>query len=156
MGFRCCAGAKNAAEVKLELAGTPGLAPTGSSKASPWLVQLAHAARASMDDDVFIDEKTVRAWTWTPVANEDLIVAEGCTTAPRQCAVLVARPAPPNAADVTNQSLITAPSGKELAEVARNGDPRHLRFRALDQRGIFSRDITYAYGRVDLGEPKRP
>jgi hypothetical protein len=27
--------------------------------------------------------------------------------------------------------------------------------RALDNLGVFGRDITYAYGRVELGEPKR-
>lgn len=162
MGFRCCAGAKNTAEVKLELQGTPGLSITSASKASPWGFQLAHAARRSMDDDVFIDEKTLRAWTWTPTANEELIIAEGCTTPPRQCAILVARSAPTKEGaagtnvNLTNQPLISAPSGKDLAEIARNGDPRHLRVRALDERGIYSREITYAYGRIDLGDPKRP
>ena len=40
--------------------------------------------------------------------------------------------------------------------MARAGDARHLRFRALDLRGTFSREITYRYGRVELGELKRP
>jgi hypothetical protein len=28
--------------------------------------------------------------------------------------------------------------------------------KALDARGVYLRDITYVYGRVELGEPKRP
>ena len=41
-------------------------------------------------------------------------------------------------------------------EISRLADLRHLRFRALDHIGIVSRDITYAYGRIELGSPRRP
>jgi len=47
-------------------------------------------------------------------------------------------------------------TGRDPPEITKNGDFRHLRMRSLDQRGTFSRTITYLYGKIDLGDPKRP
>ena len=43
-----------------------------------------------------------------------------------------------------------------LPDVARIGDARHLRIRGLDPSGTFGRDITYVYGRVEIGRASRP
>lgn len=152
MGLRCCAGPKSPAEVALELRGTPGFAMANPKNAAPFVSAIATAAGS---DSTAVDPKTLHAWTWIPVANEELVIALGCTTAPRGCGVVIARPSSADAGAKV-EVLGAASSGKDVAEVARNGDPRHLRFRSLDQRGVYQRDITYAYGRIELGDPKRP
>jgi len=151
MGFRCCAGPTNAAEVKLELQGTPGIAlvPNGAASAA-----LSSAIATAVNDGApAVEAKSLRTFKWVPVANEELVLATGCTEAPKGCGLVVARPTgDAGAAEV----LVTVATGKDPPEVMRAGDARHLRIRALDQRGIYSREIAYLYGRVDLGPVKRP
>jgi sulfatase modifying factor 1 len=120
MGLRCCAGPKNAAEVKLELSGTPGI------------------------EGMPAPDKTSRAWKWIPVANEELVLVLACSGG---CTLSVRR---------GDAILLSAPVGKSMPELARIGDAKNLRIRSLDQKGTFSREITYVYGRVELGEAKRP
>jgi hypothetical protein len=155
MGFRCCAGPKSPAEVKLELTGSPGLSMANPALANAWISAIATAVGSGSPS---VDPKWLHAWTWIPVANEELIIALGCTSSPRGCGLVVGRVArgEGDAGATMGEVLATAASGKDLPEVVRNGDPRHLRFRSLDQRGVFSRDITYVYGRIDIGQPKRP
>lgn len=146
MGLRCCAGPKNEAEVKMKLEGTPGLALGSSELAGTWADELVTVVGAN------VDAKTLRAWSWTPVANEELVVVQGCgDAAPRSCGLLVGRTR--SGKRYVGASAVV---GRDPAELARNGDARHLRFRALDTRGTFSRELTYVYGRVELGEMKRP
>ncbi len=151
MGFRCCAGTKNTAEVKLELSGTPGIALVTNSAAA---ASLSSAIASAVNNGApSVEPKSLRTFTWIPVANEELVLATGCTEAPKGCALVVARPSGDAG---TAEILVTATTGKDVPEVVRAGDARHLRVRALDQRGIYSREITYLYGRVDLGGVKRP
>jgi hypothetical protein len=149
MGLRCCAGPKSASEVRLELAGTPGLTFAKTpSESSSWMPAIASAAGGSSS----LDPKSVHAWAWTPAANEALIVASGCTTPPRACGLVVGRE---GAEDAGVNVLTSVSTGRDPPEIARVGDPRHLRMRSLDAQGVFGRDITYVYGRVELGDPKR-
>lgn len=146
MGLRCCAGPKNEAEVKLKLEGTPGLGPASLDAITPWSSELATVVSQP------IDPKTLRGLHWIPVANEELFVVQGCGTGmPHSCGLVVGR--------VRNGKRYVASNavvGREPGEVARSGDARHLRVRALDVRGTFSREITYVYGKIELGELKRP
>jgi len=155
MGFRCCAGTKNAAEVALELRGTPGLTVAPASLAASWAPLIASAA-AGIDGSPSMAPKSLQAWSWIPVANEELVIVMGCTDAPRRCALVVGRPADEGDDGGTGEVLATIMTGNVLSEVTRLGSPRHLRMRSLDPRGVYSREITYVYGRVDLGAVKRP
>jgi hypothetical protein len=157
MGLRCCAGPKNATEVTLELDGTPGLALLAPARtpdaSSDWASAIASATGGSPSA---VDPKSLHAWSWTPVANEALAVVTGCVSSPpgpKACALVVGRGAP--AEGSAPNVLTSTPTGRDPPEVARVGDARHLRLRALDVQGVYGRDITYVYGRVDLGEPKR-
>src|SRR5262249_49987806 len=85
MGFRCCAGTKNAAEVKLDVAGTPSLIPTTTRIANMWSNAVAKGGSGATDP------KTLHAWTWIPVGNEELVVTTGCVQAPRSCVLVVGR-----------------------------------------------------------------
>jgi sulfatase modifying factor 1 len=163
MGFRCCAGMKNAAEVKLELQGTPGVAMRNEALATAFIPAIATAVANGSPS---IEPKSLRAWSWIPVANEELVLAMGCTTAPRACGLVVGRNASSPAAAGSSSDggagagasnvLASVSTGRELPEITRNGDARHIRVRSLDLRGIFSREVTYVYGRVDVGDMKRP
>jgi hypothetical protein len=42
-----------------------------------------------------------------------------------------------------------------LPDVARIGDPRHIRVKGTDGKGVFVREITYVYGRVEIAEIRR-
>ena len=113
----------------------------------------APSASSGTNTTTSVAPKTVQSWTWIPVANEQLVIASGCTEAPRGCGLVVARPAGDAGG---GEVLVSVATGKDPPEVTRGADARHIRVRALDQVGIYSRQITYLYGRVDLGNMKRP
>jgi hypothetical protein len=145
MGFRCCAGTKSSAEVKLEQVGVPVFAMTSAAVGEPYQAALAAVVTGTLDP------KLQHTWNWLPIPNEELVIVQGCNTvAPvtaRTCGFVVGR---------AGRVLAQTATGRDPPELARNGDLRHLRMRSLDQRGTFSRDITYLYGKVELGAPKRP
>ena len=146
MGLRCCAGPKNDAEVKLKLEGVPGLSVAAADVAGAWTGEIGSVLGAP------VDPKTLRAWSWIPVANESLVVAEGCGAAtPRSCAVLVGR-----IRDEKRYVSVSTIVGKDPADVSRAEGVRNIRIRALDVKGLFSRIVSYRYGRIELGEMKRP
>lgn len=146
MGLRCCAGPKNDAEVRLKLERTPGLSGAPGDVARAWQDELVTVVGAP------VEPKTLRAWAWSPVANDPLVVVQGCGTgSPRSCGLVIGA-----TRDDKKWVRASAVVGRDPADVARAGDARHLRFRALDVRGLFSREITYVYGRVELGDLKRP
>lgn len=152
MGLRCCAGPKSPAEVKLDLQGTPGLVSGPASLATPWVSAIATAVNNGSPS---IDPKSMHAWRWIPVANEELVMVLGCTDAPKGCGIIVGR-ATADAGASGGEVLSSFATGTGYPEVTRLGDARHIRIRSLDARGLFSREISYVYGRVDLGEMKRP
>ncbi len=149
MGFRCCSGSKSMAEVRLELIGTPGFGMVPSST----LGHVASVALASAIGCAPADVPSEKAhgWAWIPVANEELRVFVGCADPKGEsgpgCGVGITR---------GDMLLAQISTGTSMPEVARNGSPRHLRVRGLDQRGTFSREVTYIYGRIEVTEPKRP
>ena len=125
-GFRCCAGARNAAEIEIELKGSPGLNPT----------KVVAPVAGAIE----------RAWSWIPVPNEALSILVECRPG-SLCAIHVSR----GATEIANVEV-----GPQFPELARIGDARHLRFRTSDAKGTYSRELTYIYGRVEAGETKRP
>jgi formylglycine-generating enzyme required for sulfatase activity len=143
-GFRCCAGPKNAAEVSVALKGTPGLSPRSpESMRATWNASVETAAGAG--------SRILRSWAWTPAANEELAVLVTCILQV-SCSVVVGR-----IGDGKPEVLAASDAGWEdpLPDVARIGDAKHIRLKALDRNGVFGREITYVYGRVEIADPKR-
>lgn len=149
MGLRCCAGARNEATVQLTVKGTPGF----QSVASPedlheaWEPVLRPALGTQANH-------FSRAWKWSPVPNEELVMILGCNTVGTPtCQLAVGR-----ALDGRPTLIASGDVGQAsaLPDVARVGDARHLRIRGLDPSGTFGRDITYIYGRVEIGRVNRP
>jgi formylglycine-generating enzyme len=160
MGLRCCAGPKNDARVDLvPRTGPPLERSMKTAELAAPLLPLAQDAWGSISPDGGPGFVFVHAWTWRPVANEDLLLATGCSAgpAPARCALVVGRVTEeaseggPNAVD----TLLQMETGSEASEVAEVGDARHLRFKGVDTTSAYLRDFTYAYGRVELGEVKR-
>ena len=149
MGLRCCAGPRNEAQVQLTVRGIPGFASVGTPEDlhAVWEPVLRPALGTAANH-------FTRAWKWSPVANEELVMILGCNVAgPPTCALAVGR-MPEGAASL----VASADLGHAIAlpDVARVGDARHLRIRGLDPAGTFGRDITYVYGRVLIGAISRP
>ena len=147
MGFRCCAGAPNTAEVKLDLAGTPGL----TLGAAAYGAALGTALGTVVGNTV--DASLTHAWRWVPSSNEDLVITTGCSIPPRACGMVVGRGGKDAGAA---QILAQIPTNSDAPELLRGTDARHLRVRSLDGRGVLTRDVAYVYGRVDVSEVKRP
>ncbi|WP_394824190.1 formylglycine-generating enzyme family protein [Pendulispora albinea] len=171
MGFRCCAGTRNAQTNDLVV--KPGVPLERSVKPGDLglpFVGLATKKWAVSESATFVPRQ---GWTWHPSANEELLIVTGCARADAAagasdasvsgmssasggaggCGVIIGRPPPVPSADPV--ILTTIESGRDAAEVVLFGDARHLRMRGLDLKGSFLREILYAYGRVDVGPVKR-
>ena len=148
LGFRCCAGPKNDAKVDLALTTSAPLERSVKPEAlaAPFVPL---AARAWGDAAAFT---FTRAWTWHPVPNEELVIAGGCakTGHVSRCGLLVGR-----SRDGATQTVAQFEVGHDLPEVAQFGEARRLRARGADAQGGFTREITYTYGRIEIGEAKR-
>lgn len=146
MGLRCCAGEANEVEVKLAPKGVPGL---GGERLDGAASSLARALGEEM--------VPLRAYGWRPTANEELAIVVGCKKhgGSQGCAVVVGRLGARGDAGAPSP-LLRSEMGLLLPDVARVGDPKQLRIRGLDARGTFGRELTYVYGRVELGDVRRP
>lgn len=149
MGLRCCAGPRNEASVSLVVKGSPDLQPvrTPEELHDVWEPTLRTALGTAANH-------FRRAWRWSPVPNEELVLILGCNTVGSPtCALAVGR-------SLESGPMLIASADIGLAsavpDVARVGDARHLRLRGLDPGGTFGRDITYVYGRIEIGGVSRP
>jgi sulfatase modifying factor 1 len=149
MGLRCCAGTKNDATVQITLKSGASLEVVKSPEDlhDEWEPVLRPAIGTEANH-------FARAWKWSPVPNEDLVLILGCNKvgAPT-CSLAVGR-----SLDGRPVLVASGDVGHDapLPELLRVGDARHLRMRGLDPSGTFGRDITYVYGRVEIGRVNRP
>ena len=149
MGFRCCAGPKNDAEVDLAQSTGPALVGITKTEALREVAALSGAPAAKVTASTWV---AGAGWRWRPVANETLLVVSGCTWAPApaqgSCAFGVLR-------EPDRSVVIAAPTDRMIVDVALAGDRRKLRAVGFDSIGSYVRDLTYAVGVVDLGELRR-
>lgn len=147
MGFRCCAGAKNAADVHVTIKAAPSLEPVAQvdSLHEKWEPVLRSSIGTAANH-------FARAWKWNPVPNEELVLIVGCTRVGAQtCSIAIGR-------TIEGRPTLVASgdAGHSPPDVLRLGDVRHLRVRGIDPRGTFGRDISYVYGRIEMSEITRP
>jgi formylglycine-generating enzyme len=155
IGFRCCAGERNDAEVSLEISRRPNplvpLLPNPElSRSLEALSPDAPAAGSSRagPESFRID----RLWRWYPVGNEELLIGAGCSHVRFQavCGLVIAR--------VVNNKpshIAFASSGFWVPIVKIDRDPKTLWLFGVDQKGNFNRRVAWLYGTVDVGEPER-
>ena len=146
VGFRCCAGPENEAEVTLEVRWGRRLEEferVDKPRASKILGALPEEARAVLARGG--TPRVERQWLWRPVANEELEVASVCSgigTRP-VCGLLLAR----DHLGVS-QYVAWAPSGLFIASLHQEPDPKDIWMLGADEVGRFKRLIGYAWGRV--------
>lgn len=157
IGFRCCAGPRNDAEVSLHLAFGRGLLPRAKfddDLEASLVAGLPDDARSELDRVGTI--RTQRAWLWRPVANEELHVLAMC-----------ARGKVPGVDQLCGLSISRVTLGKvdTLAWVSSalwiptlhqlHGGVRDLWVVGGDRVGSFKRLLAYRWGRVHVGDLSR-
>lgn len=151
-GFRCCGGDRNGARVNLEprlLGKTMTLLVKPEERAAPFLPLLDVGAWGGDIGHIEVD----RAWIWQPIGNEELLVFGGCTPEGpgRRCGFVVGRMVGGTKPTVLVQAIFP----RALAEMKTTGEATKLHTIAFDIKGRYFREISYSYGKVDLGEPVR-
>jgi hypothetical protein len=146
VGFRCCAGPRNDAEVDLEVKVGPPFERTRQPTGSPPLTPLNGVACGppASPSPCSIG----RAWTWRPAPNVELSVAGGCVgrDPSARCALAVSR-----LLGDRQQTLAEVDTGREIPEVVLvEGLDRRIRVRGADLRAPFFREVVFSYGRVDV------
>jgi hypothetical protein len=153
VGFRCCAGLRNAAEVVLNVDRTTKL-KLRDARGSALPAQLAAALPAAAAADLPRQPpfEVDRLWDWWPIGNERLALGGGCAGGGGQgaCGLVIARP---TLAGV--QILGWAGSGKWAPVARAEGDYREIWIYGGDDLGSFRRTLTYAFGSVRVGEKER-
>ncbi|MGH7285035.1 MAG: formylglycine-generating enzyme family protein [Polyangiaceae bacterium] len=149
MGFRCCAGDRNAAEVNLTVDKLPVF--TRIAKPDEVAQPIAEDATkkwTSADSPQGAAFVAKAAWRWHPIPNEELAVISGCVAGAKKptCGTVVAR----------GGTILQAIDGGRLApEVALFGESRKIRMQSVDDRSAFVREITYVVGMLQVAAPKR-
>jgi len=153
VGFRCCAGPRNDAEVNLQVKRGKGLEARERvdkrivDQVAPQLGRLAGEDLAQPGDFRF-----ERMWVWRPIGNEELVVLGGCEGLGRHpaCGIVVTRVILDRA-----NVLAWASSGRWVPNVHIDRDPRDLWLFGGDELGSFRRLVGYVYGRVSVGVKER-
>jgi hypothetical protein len=153
LGFRCCAGPRNEAEVTLSVARGAKLETRTRPDAA--LLTRLRAALAELAPDDLRNPKALafdRAWTWRPIGNEELLVAGGCSGlgVNPSCGVLILR-----TLTGSHSVLAWASSGVFTPLVQTDVDARDVWLFGGDERGTFRRLLNYAHGRVSVGPKER-
>lgn len=152
IGFRCCAGPVNDAEVVLDVVRGKKL-----EAKEHWDKTLAAAAvkalpKAALDDLKGGRFSVERSWIWRPIGNEELVLFGGCTGLGKEpaCGVLVSRV-------VLDQPkpLAWVSSGHWAPMLHADVDARDLWLFGGDELGSFRRLIAYVWGRVSVGPKER-
>jgi hypothetical protein len=154
IGFRCCAGPANTAEVVLQVRWGPRLdiLPRHDAKLAARLLGVLpeEALQALKRGGT---PRVDRMWHWRPVANEELIAASVCAGLGYRpsCGILVARD------QLGRASFVAwAPSGYMQPTLHMDYDPRDVWLLGADEQGRYKRLVAYAWGRVTVhGEERR-
>ena len=153
IGFRCCSGPRNAAEVSLTL------------DEGAVLRHIPRPDRALLESLTNKLPETIREemkryglfrmnqlWEWKPVSNEDLLLAGGCAgVAPRRrCGVMVVR------RSLGRLDLLDwVSSGHFPPTVKLEHDPRRVWLYGGDRRSHFRTRVDFVWGKVRVAAPER-
>jgi formylglycine-generating enzyme len=153
VGFRCCAGPRNDAEVVLNVDRTTKLKHKERLD-KELATQLASSlpAQAKIDLGKRSPFKFDRMWDWWPVGNERLVVAGGCAGryTDLSCGVVIARV---NLGRPTVLGWVG--SGHWAPAVQSEGAHREAVVFGGDELGSFRRPVSYVWGSLSVGEKDR-
>lgn len=153
IGFRCCKGPENEAEVELAIERGPALAQR--AKVDP---ALSRALTSLLSADVrqtlasYGAWRIARLWDWRPIGNVSWVVGAGCAGASptRRCGVVVARIEGQQA-----QLLTWIWAGLFPPAVRVSRDPRRLWVYGGDRMSHFRQAVLFEWGRVRVGDIER-
>jgi hypothetical protein len=153
VGFRCCAGPRNEAEVALRIERGPVLErqnPVDRKTADLLLDGSGDEMKEALGSDERLNVE--RMWAWRPIGNERLVVVGGCVDggAPRSCGIVIGR-------RILNRcrTLASVSSGHWVPSVYIDKDARDLWVLGADARGRFRVKMRYSRGRVAAGQKDR-
>jgi hypothetical protein len=146
VGFRCCAGEPNTAEVVLHVKRVRKLEQRDRVDR-----ELVQSLLAALPADVKIEHESFapdRMWDWRPMSNDALVVVTGCASPTRRpsCGAIVGRVLLDRV-----EVLGYAASGLRMPTVQIGTDPDAVWMLSADNTGRFARRIGYAWGRVSIG-----
>lgn len=153
IGFRCCSGSKNDAEVTLHVVRGKKLEfreGVDKTLARAIAAQLPEQAKQEIGDV----ERLVfeRSWIWRPLGNEELRIVGGCAglgTEP-SCGLAIVR------MHLDKPTLVGwASSGHWAPTLHGDADPRDLWLFGGDDLGQFKRLVAYVWGKVSVGPKER-
>ena len=158
IGFRCCAGPRNAAEVNLHVAFPAGLllrARFDPDVEKSLLAALPEEARTYLGSSLPI--RAQRSWLWRPVANEELHAFAVCAVGTPagaghdRCGLLVAR------VTLGAVAVLAWTSSGQWAPTlhSMSGGVRDIWVVGGDRIGSLKRTLRYRSGQVELGEQQR-
>jgi hypothetical protein len=153
LGFRCCSGSRNEAEVAVEVATGPAFRLINIPDR-----KLMRSLEKQIPDEVAEAMKKrglfrmVRLWEWQPLGNEDLLLAGGCAGIPpgRECGVLVVRRTL-GRLDV----LGWVTSGHFIPTIRLEHSPRQVWVFGGDKRSHYKKRVSFDWGRISVGQPRR-
>ncbi len=152
IGVRCCAGDVNTFEVTLSVAkGVPLRWQSADDRIAPALEKILPA------DMKALGLKVERVWTWHPLGNEELYIGGGCAKpadAPHpSCGIVIGRLGVEGSQGATYLGWVSAEWWKPALSEADSW--RELYLAGGDVNGGFRRKVTYAWGRIEVGEKER-
>lgn len=156
VGFRCCMGPENEAQVELTMKFHAGLIPRlrfDDEIEKSLIGALPEEARETLMKAGVM--KRQRVWLWRPVANEEIHLIALCARgqpAPRgpRCGLFMARVVPGKV-----QGLAWMATGEWVANLHRPGPHEMLYVIGGDKSGSFKRLVTYRSGDIEVGELSR-
>lgn len=148
LGFRCCAGTPNSAEVVLDIKRGPELKALDridKQVLAQILGRLPAEANAALGErsGISVDHQ----WLWRPIGNEELLATRLCSGLGQRpaCGVVIDR-----VVLGSPMTLAWASSRHWLPSLELDRDPRDLWMIGGDETGTFQRLIQYRYGAVVL------
>ena len=157
IGARCCAGEPNTFEVMLAVTrGEPLRWQAPDDKIAPALAKVIPedviaAGEGGRPEDRF---KLERLWAWHPLGNEEMWIGGGCARPGQKerarCGIVIARIKFDAAV-----SLAWVASEYWQPQIAEADTPREIFLLGGDRNGAFRRRVSYAWGKIDVGEKQR-
>jgi formylglycine-generating enzyme required for sulfatase activity len=153
VGFRCCKGPRNEAQVNLHIERGPVLDERGKVERDVALALdgiLPIRVRQTLGG--YGAWRVSSVWDWRPIGNEHLVVAGGCAGfAPaRRCGVIVAR-LTPGAPELMGWVW----AGHYPPSARLGGDNKQLWVYGGDRMSNFRQAVWFEWGRVRIGDIER-
>jgi hypothetical protein len=152
VGFRCCAGPENTAEVVIAGSHGDAIERLDSFDAAQFKRLFDRLQGDEAQELRGANLQAHRAFVWRPISNEQLIAVTACTTGntPHRCGLLIGRDAPGQP-----MALGWAATGFVPSSIHMDEHSESLWLLGLDALGQFKRFVRYQAGLILIGPKER-